>query len=108
MVRSCRWALSGLSILFAAVSVGADLPFEQHENIVYHDSKEFGVGLVMDVFTPTGDPNGLAIVDVASGAWHSDRGKINDHKKAQFYDIFCGRGHTVFAIRPFRDPSGVH
>jgi len=100
IVRCCRWALSGLCILFAAISSAADLPYEQHENIVYHDSKEFGVGLVMDVFTPTAGANGLAIVDVASGAWHSDRGKINDHKKAQFYDIFCGRGYTVFAIRP--------
>jgi acetyl esterase/lipase len=37
---------------------------------------------------------------VASGAWHSDRGKINDHKRAQMFDIFCGRGYTVFAVRP--------
>src|SRR5690606_27000405 len=59
-----------------------------------------GIGLVMDVFRPAGESNGLGIVDVASGAWHSDRGKIDDHKKAQMYDIFCGRGYTVFAIRP--------
>jgi len=99
--RSCSSvAIAVVGMLFGSSSYGSDLPYEQHENIVYHDSKEFGVGLIMDVFTPTGDANGLAIVDVASGAWHSDRGKINDHKKAQFYDIFCGRGYTVFAIRP--------
>lgn len=101
IARRRQLSLSGLCILLAATSAAAaDLPYVQHENIVYHDSKEFGVGLVMDVFTPTGGANGLGIVDVASGAWHSDRGKINDHKKAQFYDIFCGRGYTVFAIRP--------
>ena len=101
IARFRQLSLSGLCILLAgALASAADLPYEQHENIVYHDSKEFGVGLVMDVFTPTGKANGLAIVDVASGAWHSDRGKINDHKKAKFYDIFCGRGYTVFAIRP--------
>ena len=44
--------------------------------------------------------NGLGIVDVASGAYYSDRGKINDHKRAQMFDIFCGKGYTVFAVRP--------
>lgn len=76
----------------------ADLPFEQHQNIVYAEVD--GVGLLMDVFTPTGDANGLAIVDVISGAWHSDRGKINDHVRAQTFQILCSRGYTVFAIRP--------
>jgi len=79
-------------------SHGADLPYVQHENVIYADM--YGVALVMDVFVPTGKPNGLGIVDVASGAWHSDRGKINDHKRAQFYSIFGGKGYTVFAVRP--------
>jgi acetyl esterase/lipase len=59
----------------------------------------------MDIFQPvekdSADPgHGLAIVDVASGAWFSDRGKIEDHKKAKFYDIFTEHGYTVFAVRP--------
>src|SRR5262249_2560614 len=54
----------------------------------------------MDIFTPTGAKNGLALIDVASGAWYSDRGKIRDHQRAQTYDIYCGRGYTVFAVRP--------
>ena len=54
----------------------------------------------MDIFTPTGAKNGIGIIDVASGAWHSDRGKIRDHMRAQVYDIFCGKGYTVFAVRP--------
>ncbi len=73
-------------------------PYVQHEDIVYGEVD--GIGLLMDIFTPTGTPNGLAIVDVASGAWFSDRGKINDHKRAQMFDTFCGRGYTVFAVRP--------
>ena len=28
-----------------------------------------GTGLLMDVFTPKTKPNGLAIIDVVSGAW---------------------------------------
>ena len=54
----------------------------------------------MDIFSPTGTPNGLGVVDVASGAFYSDRSKINDHQRAQIYDIFCKRGYKVFAIRP--------
>jgi acetyl esterase/lipase len=76
----------------------AEAPYVQHEDVVY--GEVHGVALVMDVFVPTGANNGRGIVDVASGAWYSDRGKINDHKRAQMYDIFCGKGYTVFAVRP--------
>jgi acetyl esterase/lipase len=76
----------------------AESPYKQTEDVVFGDVD--GVGLLMDIFTPTGASNGLGIVDVASGAFHSDRGKINDHKRAQMFDIFCGRGYTVFAVRP--------
>jgi acetyl esterase/lipase len=72
--------------------------YQQQKDVIYGDSD--GVGLAMDVFTPTGAKNGIGIIDVASGAWHSDRGKIRDHMRAQVYDIFCGKGYTVFAVRP--------
>ena len=78
--------------------VRAESPYVQHNNIVY--AEVHGVALVMDVFVPAGTKNGIGIIDVASGAWYSDRGKINDHKKAQMYDIFCGKGYTVFAVSP--------
>jgi acetyl esterase/lipase len=54
----------------------------------------------MDVFSPLARTNGVAIVDVVSGAWSSDRNKIRDHTVAQVYTILCGRGYTVFAVRP--------
>ncbi len=72
--------------------------YQQQKDVIYGDSD--GVALAMDIFTPTGAKNGLGIIDVASGAWHSDRGKIRDHMRAQVYDIFCGKGYTVFAVRP--------
>ena len=72
--------------------------YVQHENVVYHETD--GIGLVMDVFTPKAEPNGLCIVDVISGAWHSDRGKIRDHERALTFEILCGKGYTVFAVRP--------
>jgi acetyl esterase/lipase len=72
--------------------------YTQHKNIVY--SETAGIGLLMDIFVPKDKKNGLAIVDIASGAWHSDRGKINDHKMSQTYEYMCKRGFIVFAVRP--------
>ncbi len=77
----------------------AEVTFNRTNDVVYQPDFD-GVALVMDVFTPKGKPNGAAIVDVASGSWYSDRGKIRDHEKAQFYQIFCGKGYAVFAVRP--------
>jgi acetyl esterase/lipase len=74
------------------------LPYEQKVDVVY--GEVHGTGLLMDVFTPKEKPNGLGIVDVVSGAYSSDRRKIRDHILAQVYSTFCGRGYTVFAIRP--------
>jgi dipeptidyl aminopeptidase/acylaminoacyl peptidase len=95
--------LGSLLILLAAAAgtlaaESAALPYEQKIDVVY--GEVHGTGLLMDIFTPKGKANGLALIDVVSGAWHSDRGKIRDHTTAQFYSIFCGRGYTVFAVRP--------
>jgi acetyl esterase/lipase len=84
--------------LLAAAAAAQEAPYAQRENVVY--GEVHGVGLLMDVFTPIGKSNGLGIVDVISGAWHSDRGKIRDHTRAQTFDILCRKGYTVFAIRP--------
>jgi acetyl esterase/lipase len=54
----------------------------------------------MDVFQPAHAPNGLAIVDVISGAWHSDRVRMNEHIGLGAIDAFCGAGFTVFAACP--------
>ena len=85
----------GLSI---KTSAAEEPPYVQHEDVVYGDVH--GIGLLMDVFTPVGDGNGLGVIDVMSGAWRSDRGKIRDHERAQTFDILCRKGYTVFAIRP--------
>ena len=95
-LASCFVIYALLAPAVAAATEAA--PYLQHENVVYAETD--GVALVMDVFKPVGDKNGLGIVDIASGAWYSDRGKIEDHRRAQVYDIFCKRGYTVFAVRP--------
>jgi acetyl esterase/lipase len=74
-------------------------PYNQQMNVVFADTDD-GVGLIMDIFTPKGKKNGLGIIDVVSGSWSSARGRLEDHKRAKMFDIICGRGYTVFAIRP--------
>jgi len=100
-------ALGGLLVLLAgpmagpcatSKALGAEPVYSQQQNVVYAETH--GVGLVMDIFTPTGGKNGLAIIDVISGSWDSSRGKIRDHQRAQFFEILCSRGYTVFAARP--------
>lgn len=92
-------ACLAVTISIGATAIkGAELPYVQHKNIVY--AERHGVALVMDVFQPVGDNKGRAVIDVASGAWHSDRGKLRDHERAQVFNIFCRKGYTVFAVRP--------
>ena len=94
-----RFALAPVLMLtLTDAALAADPPYEQTKNLVY--AEDHGVGLVLDVFTPTGDANGLGLVDVASGSYYSDRGKIEDHRRARVYDIFCSKGYCVFAVRP--------
>jgi len=87
---------------FVAFHVGgyalADEAYTQRKNIVYAETH--GIGLVMDIFVPTGDKNGLAVIDVVSGSWSSSRGKLRDHERAQLFKKFCQHGYTIFAIRP--------
>jgi acetyl esterase/lipase len=90
--------VSALVALFTNSAAAQGLSYARHENIVYAETD--GVGLVMDVFTPKHESNGLGVVDVISGAWHSDRDKIRDHERAQTFQILCANGYTVFAVRP--------
>jgi acetyl esterase/lipase len=87
-----------LFLLFTHSAAAQGLSYDRHENIVYAETD--GIGLLMDVFTPKSGSNGLGIVDVISGAWHSDRSKIRDHERAQTFQILCAKGYTVFAVRP--------
>ncbi len=94
-----KWIVLGLAVAMVCVAANADsVPYERQHNVVY--SETHGTGLLVDIFTPTANANGLAIIDVVSGAWHSDAGKLRDHERAQMFDIYCSRGYTVFGIRP--------
>lgn len=73
-------------------------PYERQRSVVY--TEVHGTGLLVDIFTPKGKSNGLAIIDIVSGSWHSDAGKLRDHERGQIFNIYCARGYTVFGIRP--------
>lgn len=89
-----------VALLVGGAMAGAQdsTTWRRQENVVYGLSS--GVGLVMDVFTPTGTPNGLGVVDVLSGAWYSEEAQVRDHTRARLFDIYCARGYTVFMVRP--------
>ncbi|MCP4191541.1 MAG: alpha/beta hydrolase [Planctomycetaceae bacterium] len=97
-VHQQRFAALYFLMCVTPITANAASPYQQQEDVVFAQSH--GVAITMDIFTPQQNPNGLAIIDVASGAWSSDRGKIRDHKRALIFDIFCKRGYTVFAVRP--------
>ena len=98
MSRTWR-AFFALAILFCGAGPArGEFAYEQREDVVYAEA--YGAGLVMDIFVPTGPKNGRGIIDVISGAWSSNRAKIQDHKLGQTYNILCMKGYTVFAIRP--------
>ncbi len=99
--KSWWWALGCWTLVVFAwgeCSCKAQWTYTQQKNVVFDEVH--GVGLLMDIFVPKGRKNGLGIVDVVSGAWYSDRGKLRDHQKAGVYAIFCAKGFTVFAVRP--------
>ena len=102
-VRLCAAPLILLTLLTLCLATPAAAQprpdsYTRAENVVYGLSN--GVGLVMDVFTPTGPKNGKAIVDVLSGAWFSEEAQVRQHLQARLFDIYCARGYTVFMVRP--------
>lgn len=110
MTQSLTRALALFAVVATTLLAHAqERPFERTIDLVYLNAG--GTDYYMDIFVPSGKgriealkPNdngkGLGIVDIGSGAWHSDRGKLDDHETAKMYDIFTARGYTVFACRP--------
>jgi len=66
--------------------------FTRQQDVVY--GRKHGMALTMDVFTPSSNPNGAAIIWVVSGGWFSSHDAINPGPIAEFLK----RGYTVFAV----------
>lgn len=101
IMRPTRWMVLLALVLGAAAFATEESSYKQILNVVYFEQD--GIGLLMDVFTPrdSGGPGkGLGVVCVISGAWKSDRGILEAHKRFGFFDVLCQRGYIVFAVRP--------
>ncbi len=82
-------------VLFAGAAADSALAaktFSRQEDVIY--GRKYGTALTMDVFTPTANANGAAIVMCISGGW------ISDHARIQPALVMepLSRGYTVFAV----------
>lgn len=83
----------GLITTFGTVPArGGDKNFTRVPDVVY--GRKDGAALTMDVFVPTKNANGAAVVWVISGGWFSSHAAIN----AAAAEPFLERGYTVFAV----------
>ena len=74
-----------------------DKTFQVHKGVVYFTAH--GVGCILDVYTPTRKSNGLGIVHVMNGGWHSDEYMVEHFDKDfRLFDHFASLGFTVFSV----------
>jgi len=88
-----------LLMCFAVCTVSAkeNMSYHLKEGVVY--TKDHGVGYIMDIYTPTEKPNGLAIVHTMNGGWYSHDGLVGHFTKdLRTFDNLCSRGYTVFSV----------
>lgn len=87
-----------LLVLISTVSLGQSIQTMADEaahirDVIY--GHKFGTALTMDVLKPA-KPNGIGIVFVLSGGWHSDISMIE--KRRKHFHYFTDRGQTVFLV----------
>jgi acetyl esterase/lipase len=108
-----RWALALLLALTACDYVRADAPttaptsqptYTRQANVIY--GRSWTTALTMDVFTPTGGKqNGAAVILVVSGGWVSNVDGLSSPLFKAFYEPYCNRGFTVFAVTHGSQPK---
>jgi acetyl esterase/lipase len=80
-----------LLVAISAVSQAED-SFTRKEDVIY--GRKFGTALTMDVFTPTQNANGAAVILCISGGWVSDHDRIQPMMVAELLK----HGFTAFAV----------
>src|SRR5438552_3122555 len=66
--------------------------FTRSRDVIY--GKKYGMALTMDVFTPTRNANGAAVIAVISGGFFSRAEMI----QPLMYSELVRRGYTVFTV----------
>jgi acetyl esterase/lipase len=84
-------------LLCGPAKAGEEPSYNRQENLVF--ALEDGVGLVLDVFSPKENANGLGLVLVLSGGWNSGPAVLKAFMDANTFNIYCSRGFTVFMVR---------
>ena len=91
-----------LLLLLPPSLFAADPPkFDRTEDVVY--GRKYGMGLMMDIFTPTEKPNGKGVIFVVSGGWFS----VKEAIYPPMYAEFLKRGYVVFAVCHGSQPKFV-
>ena len=80
----------------AAPAANAAPSFTRQRDVVY--GRKHGMALTMDVFTPSANANGAAVIWVVSGGWVSAHEAIGEQPLAGPIGAFLQRGYTVFAV----------
>lgn len=83
------WTTAAFFVCFGVALLAAD--FTRTEDVIY--GRKHGVALTLDVFQPA-KTNGLGILFMVSGGWHSSHANI----WPAFYKPFLDRGYVVFAV----------
>ncbi len=83
------------------VAQAPEPPFSRKSDVIY--GRKYGMALTLDVFTPTANANGAAVVWVVSGGWFSTpkwiapESPTPDRALSQIREL-VKRGYTVFAV----------
>jgi acetyl esterase/lipase len=92
-----------IAIMFLLPSARADdLAFTRQNDVVY--GHKFGVGLIMDVFTPKAHANGAGVIWVISGGWFSAPEMIGGENPPAVAEL-TKRGYVVFAVMHGSQPK---
>ncbi|MFM7315371.1 MAG: hypothetical protein ACKO5E_00360, partial [bacterium] len=93
MKTGIGWMLGMMFMAVAAIEAGAEVKITP--DVVY--GHKHGVALTFDVFTPTANKNGAAVLFMVSGGWYSS---WNPPEQAQNnYKPLTDKGFTVIAVR---------
>ncbi|MBI2481159.1 MAG: alpha/beta hydrolase [Planctomycetia bacterium] len=90
-----------LSLVLAAAASAAQAEVTITPDVVY--GHKLGLAMTCDVFTPTENANGAAVLFMVSGGWYSN---WSPPEQTQFlFQPLTNKGFTVFAVRHGSSPK---
>ena len=90
-----------LALVVAVTSQSARADVTITPDVVY--GHKLGLAMTCDVFTPTENPNGAAVLFMVSGGWYS--GWTPPEESQFMFQALTDKGFTVFAVRHGSSPK---